>query len=124
MTKPSKTIPFPEGDLSAALWQLNYFFADESAWVPTRSKREQIDLFEVPIPAETTYYQRCLGFRRRPLMILSAQSLGRLHHCLFTANPLLEMLTQILQEEETELIEKALGSTPGAEDESAGGKPV
>ncbi len=119
MPKRSKNIPFPEGDLSEALWHLNYFFADESAWVPTRSKNEQIDLFEVPIPAETTYYKRCLGFKKRPLMILSGQSLGRLHHCLFAANPLLEMLTQILKEEESQLVEKAFRSTPGADDESA-----
>jgi hypothetical protein len=95
------TQPTPnEGDLTHALYQLNLFHSPDSMWFPTWAKKARVDLFDVPIPSAANYYKRSIGMSKRPIMILSEQSLARLYHCLSTANAKFDALAKDLWEKE------------------------
>jgi hypothetical protein len=100
MPKPSTQPTLNEGDLLHALYQLNLFYSDESLWFETWAKKEHVDLFDVPIPIDAIYFKRSIGMSKRPLMILSEQSLARLCHCLFTANAKFDALAKEFAEKE------------------------
>ena len=113
MPKPSTQPTLDEGELLHALSQLNLFYPDESMWFPTWAKKPRVDLFDVPIPIDANYYKRSIGMSKRPLMILSEQSLARLYHCLSTANAKFDALAKEFAEKERLLIEEVLRPRPG-----------
>jgi hypothetical protein len=112
MPKPPVNAPIKKENLSLAVHRLNLFYDDQSMWFPTWSKKERIDLFDVSIPINATYYKRCIGTRSKPLMILSKRSLARVYHCLATANSRFEMLAKELAEEEQRLFDEAMNPRP------------
>ena len=106
MPKPSITTTTDKDDLTGFLFQLNLFYPDDSMWFETWAKKPRVDFFGVPIPIDANYYKRSLGMSKRPLMILSEQSLARFHSCLSTANAKFEALAKDLWEKERLLFEE------------------
>ena len=115
MPKPTTPPILHEKDLLSVLYQLNHFYFGDSMWFETWAKKEHMDLFGVPIPIDAIYFKRMVARRSRPLMILSEQSLTRLCHCLFTANPKLEALAKDLEEKERILFDEEEESPRPAE---------
>ncbi|HEY3914079.1 MAG TPA: hypothetical protein VGN61_06290 [Verrucomicrobiae bacterium] len=112
MTKPSKTPINEEAELPFALYRLNLFYPDESAWVQTFACKKHVDLFGEPIPIDSVYYKRINGRSSKPLMILSAQSFLRLCQCVMTENPKLDAIGEVFLEEERRLMD---GGAPPAQ---------
>lgn len=115
MSKKSLTKPSEE-DLEILLCKLNLFFGENTAWFSTYAKKTHIDLFGDLIPVDATYYKRLAGRDPRPVMILSQQSLSRFYQCLAEANPLFDMLAEILRDEDGLQMEERKDPNPASSD--------
>jgi hypothetical protein len=99
-------------DMETMLSRLNLLFGENSAWFATEARKSHVDLFGDPIPVGATYYKRLVGKNPRPLIILSHQSLSRFCRCLAAANPMFDVLVEILAEEERLLMEERKDPSP------------